>query len=458
MHTANTRNTLTRLGSFIVLIGLTFTFVFSQNTVHTYAGIGFPGFTNGDTSIAAFDTPHGIVLDATGNLYIADGGNHVIRKITTGGTVSTLAGTGQPGYVDGPSGFARFNDPYNICIDPAGNVFVSDFLNQRIRKISTSGIVSTVAGTGVAGYLDGPDSIAQFNYPRGICIDASGNLYVSDSWNHRIRKITPGGMVSTWAGGGTSIGVQSVGGYVDAADTSARFYTPTEISIDSNNNIFVADAFNHRIRKIDGNQVVSTVAGSGISGQSGGGFQNGPGNQALFDTPTAVHVSYDGIIFVGDGSSHRVRIIDSTNNVSTFAGSGSPGFSNGIDSLATFNFPRATAMDPARNRLYVVDVNNNAIRYIQGPFTAIPEISSGWITAFPNPFSDRISIHTELITGAFSLAVYDLLGQEIIARKGLGGGLFNLDMTTLAPGSYYLVIHWDGHNTVVRHLVKETKN
>lgn len=455
MHILSTRKLLAQSGLLVAIIWISASLVISQNTVHTYAGIGFPGFTNGDTSIAAFDNPHGIVLNAAGDLFIADGGNHVIRKIATDGTVSTLAGTGQSGYVDGPAGFARFNDPYNICIDPAGNVYVSDFLNQRIRKISTAGIVSTVAGTGVAGYLDGPDSIAQFNYPRGICIDAAGNLYVSDSWNHRIRKITPGGMVSTWAGGGTSIGVQSLGDYVDAADTSARFYTPTEISIDANNNIFVADAFNHRIRKIDANQVVTTVAGSGMTGQMAGGFQNGPGNQALFDTPAAVHVTGDGTLFVGSGPSNRVRMIDTTNYVSTFAGSGSSGFGNGVDSLATFNFPRATAFDQARNRLYVVDVYNNAIRYVQGPFTSIPDIESNVVHIFPNPFSNQLTIHSELISAPFDLVIYDLLGKEILVHKDSEGGEVRLDMTKLTPGSYFLKIVAEDGSVVIKRLIKQ---
>ncbi len=278
---------------FILFFGISLN---SQNFVTTYAGTGSPGFVNGDTSIASFNKPFGICIDPDGNLYLADAYNHCIRKIGIDGQVSTYAGTGTAGYLDGPADEAKFNQPINICLDDDGNMYVSDFINQRIRKISSDMEVTTIAGSGQAGYLNGPANEAKFNYPRGICLDDTGNIYIGDSWNHRIRKISTEGIVSTWAGGGTSIGVQSVGDYVDASDTAARFYTPCELSIDQYNNIFVADAYNHRIRKIDPTRMVTTVAGTGESGPDGGGFQNGIASEAMFKVPTACHVSLTGSI------------------------------------------------------------------------------------------------------------------------------------------------------------------
>ena len=280
----------------------------AQNYVTTYAGTGSFGFVNGDTSIASFNSPFGICIDPEGNLYLADAQNHCIRKISTEGEVSVYAGTGTAGYLDGPADEAKFNQPLNICFDPEGNMYVSDFINQRIRKISYDMEVTTIAGSGYAGWLNGPADTARFNYPRGICLDDLGNIYVGDSWNHRIRKITPDGTVSDFAGGGTVIGVQSVGDYVDGNDTAARFYTPCELSIDQYNNIFVADAYNHRIRKIDPDALVTTVAGSGGFGPNGGGFNNGPWEEAQFNTPTACHVIPDGTIFVTDAFSQRVHV------------------------------------------------------------------------------------------------------------------------------------------------------
>lgn len=455
MKIPSTINLLRQFAFLFLLVGITSLYAHAQVTVHSYAGIGFPGFTNGDTSIAAFDNPHGIVVDPAGNVFIADGDNDVIRKIGIDGIVSTVAGSGQTGYVDGPAGFARFNEPYNICMDTAGNIYVSDFLNQRIRKISTTGIVSTVAGTGSPGYLDGPDSIAQFNYPRGIAVDDAGNLYVSDSWNHRIRKIDTNGNVSTWAGGGNTIGVQSVGDYIDGPDTTARFYTPTEISIDTAGNIYVADAFNHRIRKVSANRVVSTVAGSGPIGQGMGAFQNGPGNQARFDVPAAVHWTMDGTLYVGSGPSNKVRKIDVNNVVSTVAGSGVQGFSNGIDTLATFNFPRATAIDYNTNRLYVVDVNNNAIRYIQvGPLVGRSEPINTLVDIYPNPFSDLVTVNAMDLSGQMDVSVSNSLGQEVFVTQVLSGPRFDLDLGNLVPGMYYLTIRFEDDSHLTQKIVK----
>ena len=388
----------------------------SQNYVTTYAGTGSSGFVNGDTSVASFNRPFGICIDPSGNVYLADAYNHCIRKIGTDGQVSVYAGTGTSGYLDGPAAEAKFNQPINICFDEEGNMYVSDFINQRIRKISADMQVSTIAGTGDDGHQNGPAAEAQFNYPRGICIDDTGNIYIGDSWNHRIRKISVDGMVSDWAGGGTVIGVQSVGGYVDASDTAARFYTPCELSIDQYNNIYVADAYNHRIRKIDTERMVTTVAGSGESGPDGGGFQNGYADTAQFKVPTACHVTLDGSIYVGDGSNQRVRKIGTDHMVSTFAGSGETGFENGPDSLATFDFPRGSVYDYNLNRLYVVDYNNHAVRIIHiASGTGIIDMeNSPRGNIYPNPFKQDTNIEYELIQPVkVSISIYDQLGKQV---------------------------------------------
>ena len=429
----------------------------AQNTVGTLAGDGIAGFTNGDTSIARFNSPNGIGIDTSGNLYLCDGDNHVIRKIATDGTVSTFAGTGQSGYIDGPASFARFNTPYNLVVAPNGDIYVSDFLNQRIRKITQGGVVSTVAGTGVAGLMDGPDSVAQFNFPRGITMDDAGNLYIGDSWNHRIRKIDPSGNVSTFAGGGTSIGVQSPGDYVDGPDTTARFWTPTEVCIDSAGNLYVADAFNHRIRRVDPSQNVTTVAGSGVSGSGGGGFQNGPGNQALFATPTAVYASRDGNLYVGDGSNQRIRQIDASGVVSTYAGSGATGMSDGVDSLATFDYPRGIVINYSINRMYVVDLFNHAIRYVQfGPFVNREGPQAIELLVAPNPFKDKVSISLPGQFGNGDLLITDLNGK-LVARQSVSlEDKVDADLSDLNPGVYFIRLQIEGQTEITRKVVKIT--
>lgn len=440
---------------FFVLLCFLFAEVNSQNYVTTYAGTGNPGFVNGDTSVAAFNQPFGICIDTDGNLYLGDAANHRIRKISTTGEVSTYAGTGTPGYLDGPADEARFNQPFNLCFDGEGNMYVSDFLNQRIRKISADMEVTTVAGSGVAGWLNGPAEEARFNYPRGICLDDTGNIYVGDSWNHRIRRISTDGQVTDWAGGGTTIGVQSVGDYVDASDSAARFYTPCELSIDQYNNIYVADAYNHRIRKIDPSRMVSTVAGSGGFGPSGGGFQNGLANEAQFNTPTACHVIPDGTIFVGDGSNQRVREISIYGTVSTFAGSGVAGFDDGTDTLATFDFPRGTVLDVNLNRLYVVDYNNHSIRIIHlVPITGIGMDNKGfeW-TVSPNPTPGQIQVLFGTPVQQGSLEIYNSSGTRVSQVNTHGQQIVHADLSMLDRGVYFLKLLQDNRVVATQKIV-----
>lgn len=427
----------------------------SQNYVTTYAGTGSTGFVNGDTSVASFNKPFGICLDPEGNVYLADAYNNCIRKIGTDGLVSTYAGTGTAGYLDGPASEAKFNQPINICMDDAGNMYISDFLNQRIRKISQDMVVTTIAGTGVAGLLDGPAAQAKFNYPRGICLDDTGNIYIGDSWNHRVRKISLNGIVSTWAGGGTTIGVQSVGDYVDASDTAARFYTPCELSIDLSNNIFVADAYNHRIRKIDSERMVTTIAGSGASGPDAGGFQDGPAEQALFKVPTACHVSLTGSIYVGDGQNQRVRKISTDDQVSTLAGSGETGFENGPDSLATFNFPRGCVMDYDLHRLYVVDYNNHAVRIIH-----LSEITGktdhgfeSSIEIYPNPANQSVTIGSGSDYRIRLVQIYDLFGEKVKIISAFPFNQLKIDISDLKEGFYLVHLTLDNGQASLDKLI-----
>jgi len=418
--------------------------VSGQNQVTTYAGTGTPGFVNGDTSIAQFRQPFGICIDPDGNLYLADAQNHCIRKISIDGIVSTYAGTGQAGYLDGDTSIARFNQPINICLDEEGSMYVSDFINQRIRKISTDMIVTTIAGTGIAGHAEGPASEAKFNYPRGICLDDTGNIYIGDSWNHRIRKISTVGLVSTWAGGGSTIGVQSVGDYVDASDTAARFYTPCELSIDQYNNIFVADAYNHRIRKIDSERMVSTIAGSGGFGPNGGGYQNGPGSEAQFDTPTALQVIFDGTIFVGDGANNVFRKVGIDNIVSTVAGSGDPGFVDGPDSEAQFNFPRGNVIDYYLNRIYIVDYNNHAIRILHlAQITNTPNGSYNdkEIEVYPNPSTGNFNIKFSENQNKIELKLCNGQGKNILKKQYFNTNSIQLNLNMQDTGLYYLAIY-----------------
>ena len=185
--------------------------------------------------------PFNVAVDSDGNLYVADTGNDRIRKITPEGIVSTFAG-GKKGFIDGPGTKAQFNHPFGVAVDLSGNVYVADTANRRIRKITPEGIVSTFAG-GTRGSDDGIGTEAQFDHPYGVAVDSDGILYVADSLNHRIRKITSEGEVSTFAG--------SSQGYKDGTGEEAQFFGPTGVAVDSSGDLYVADAGNHRIRKIE---------------------------------------------------------------------------------------------------------------------------------------------------------------------------------------------------------------
>jgi sugar lactone lactonase YvrE len=220
--------------------------------VSTFAGTGVAGSANG-TDTATFNSPLGVALDKTGNVYVADYGNNLIRKISPAGVVSTFAGTSIAGADNGPGTAATFNLPESLAIDAAGNVYVADNGNDLIRKISPAGVVSTLAGSGMAGSGNGTGTAASFNSPFGIAVDAGGNVYVADSGNNLIRKITASGAVSTLAGSG-------VKGASDATGSAASFNIPAGIAVDAAGNVYVADESNNLIRKITTAGVVSTIA------------------------------------------------------------------------------------------------------------------------------------------------------------------------------------------------------
>ena len=214
-------------------------------TVTTFAG-GVNGSTDGTGADARFNSPYGVAVDGDGNVYVADTSNHTIRKITAAGVVTTLAGTaGSFGSADGTGADARFFYPYGVAVDGDGNVYVADRANHTIRKITPAGVVTTLAGAaGSSGSADGTGAVARFNYPDGVAVDGGGNVYVADTSNHTIRKITPAGVVTTLVGAATE------NGFSDGRGPLARLYAPYGVAVDGGGNVYVADYANHAIRKV----------------------------------------------------------------------------------------------------------------------------------------------------------------------------------------------------------------
>jgi uncharacterized repeat protein (TIGR01451 family) len=326
--------------------------------VTTFAGAagGF-GNVNGTGSAARFNSPYGVAATSTGTIYVADARNMAIRKITPGRAVTTFAGSattdgGGIGSSDGSGRTARFNYPNGVTVSGT-TVYVADTYNHTIRKVTSTGVVTTFAGTaGVSGSADG--SSAQFYRPFGVAADKAGNVYVADSSNSTIRKITSVGVVTTLAG------TPGVTGSADGAGSAAQFFYPFAVAVDGTGNAYVADTNNNTVRKITPAGVVTTLAG--LAGNHD--YADGTGSNAGFGNLFGIAADNAGNIYVADNTYSTIRKITPAGVVTTLAGT--PGISGSVDgtgSAARFNSPRGIAVDSAKN-LYVSDQNNQTIRKI----------------------------------------------------------------------------------------------
>jgi sugar lactone lactonase YvrE len=299
------------------------------------------------TIVNYMNQPSGVAVDSTGNIYVVNSGDQKIYIITSGGSVSTFAGS-TTGSTDGNGTAAKFNYPRGVAVDGLGNVYVADTGNHMIRKITPAGLVTTVAGS-TSGFADGTGTAARFSGPQGLAVDSTGNIYVADTNNFKIRKITPDGVVSTLAG--------STYGFADGIGINASFKHIFGVSVDSTGNVYVADTYNNMIRKITPDGVVSTLAGSTP------GSTDATGTNAKFNSPNGLAVDSIGNVYVADSGNNKIRKITPDGVVSTLAGSGLRGSEDGIVTAASFNSPNGVALD-SKGNIYVADINNKKIRKI----------------------------------------------------------------------------------------------
>jgi DNA-binding CsgD family transcriptional regulator/sugar lactone lactonase YvrE len=375
---AGPRRLITAVSIVAALVSLGVVLVFavwrpgSSTSIRSVAGTGIRAASNDTRTAMAADLtlPLGMAADAMGDAYFVDGNR--IRKLTASGAISTVAGAVDPGYSGdgGPALAARLNAPQSLAIDSDGSLYIADLLNSRVRKVDPQGVIRTVVGTGQAGYSGdgGPADQAQLNMPVGVAVGFGRVVYVADSANHRVRRIGPDGAIATFAGTGEL-------GYAGDAGpaTSAPVGWPTGLAFDHKGNLYIADGFSDRIRKVDLSGTITTVAGTGVRGFSGDATRANMAQLNLAPGPPrsagqGLAVDLEGNLYIADTANHRVRKVSVSGLITTLAGTGQAGYSGdgGPAAAGQLNGPLGLAVDN-NGSLYIADTENNRIREVSDP-------------------------------------------------------------------------------------------
>jgi len=407
-------------------------------TISTLAGTGTTGYSGdgGQAISCQLNQPARVCTDAAGNIYIADAGNNCIRKVATNGIITTFAGNGTSGFSGdgGNATSAQLNYPYAVCSDVSGNIYIVDG-GTRIRKVNLSGIISTYAGNGTTGFSGdgGPATSAQFSGANGIAIDASNNIYVTDYGNNRIRKITPTGTISTIAGNGTS-GYNGDGGLA----TAAQIAWVAGIAVDNNSNIYITDNSNNVVRKINTSGIISTIAGNGTMGFSGDG---GPATSAQLSGPYALAIDAANNLYISDNTNNRIRVVGTNSIISTIAGNGTTSFGGdgGPALSASLNGPNGITLDNSAN-VYFVDYNNNRVRKLIPSSTGVNEnILNNYFSIFPNPTNGSFKLQIDNEVKNVEMILVNSIGQKVYEHKIIQG-INNIITFGLAPGLYNCIL------------------
>ena len=334
----------------------------AQDSVRTLAGLPeTPGSLDGTNTTARFNDPAGLAIAADGTIFVADNQNHALRRIGTNGVVTTLAGLlGTLGSADGHGPTARFDSLTGLALGLDGALYVSDTGNHTIRRVTTNGVVTTLAGSaGAPDYVDGTNTAARFNQPLGLAIAPDGTVFVADSGNHLIRVIATNGTVSVLAGNPETFGS------ADGTGTNAFFNSPVGLALAPDGSLFVSDANNFTLRRVTAAGVVTTI--SGAAGQDGS--TDGPATAARFGKPAELALAPNGTLYIADAAHHTIRRLTPDGRVSTIAGLvGADGAVDGANGLARFFNPYGLAI-AARGHLVVADTYNQTVRELLAPFT-----------------------------------------------------------------------------------------
>ena len=388
-------------------------FAQTSGTIQTVAGSGAATFSGdgGPALQSALNVPVDVAVDRAGNIYIADQFNHRIRRVTPNGTISTIAGNGSAGYSGdgGPAISAQLNTPTGVFVDEGGTMFIADVGNQRIRRVDVAGGISTVAGNGAKGF-DGDGIIpmtASLYNPVRVAVDKSGNIIIADQSNHRIRRIKPGGFITTIAGNGA--GSPASGGFSGDGGpaTAASLNNPTAIAVSDGGVVYFSDQFNHRIRRVALDGTITTVAGNGNAGFSGDG---GPAVGASLNYPGGLALDVAGNLYFNDDLNFRARRVAVDGTISTVAGNGVSSFSGdgGPATAAALNGNFGIAVDLLGN-LLIADSVNNRVRSVT---TAVPGFAPVITTA-------GVTNAASFVTGASPGALATIFGTHL--TRNLGG-------------------------------------
>ncbi|WP_400190935.1 IPT/TIG domain-containing protein [Hymenobacter sp. B81] len=435
-------------------------------TISTFAGTGGRSGFSGDggpATSARLNYLTGVAVDGNGNVFIADNNNYRVRKVNAAtGVITTVAGNGTFGFSGdgGPGASARISRPEGIAVDGSGNLYIADFGNNCIRKVSAAtGVITTVAGNGtfISGFSGdgGPATSAQLDAPEGVAVDASGNLYIVDSNNYRIRKVSAAtGIITTVAGNGTD-GYGGDGGPA----TSARFDNPVEVAVDGSGNLYIGDNRNHRIRKVSAaTGIITTVAGSGPAGPGPGGFSGdgGPATSARLNYPDGMAIDGSGNIFIADQGNHRIRRVNAAtgiittvagNGINVFGGDGGPATSGQLAN------PGGVALGIS-GKIFISDMYNHCVRLLTpaNVTPTLPALAAATVQLYPNPTRGAVTVLLPAGAGQVQAELCNALGQPVRRQAAAMGAPFTVETAGLAPGVYTLRLQ-AGTTTLAKRLV-----
>jgi trimeric autotransporter adhesin len=406
--------------------------------ITTIAGNGTTGFNgdDGPATNASFRGICGVAIDNMNNLYIADANNNRIRKVTQEGIITTIAGTGTASYGGdgGPATAAKLNYPTDIAIDRYGNIFIADGANNCVRKINILGVISTIAGDGHGGYNgDGMSAtLAELYFPFGVAVDNAGNIYIAEAANNRVRKINTSGIISTIAGNG----IQGYSGDNISA-TLAELNYPVGVQVNEEGHIIIADSGNDRIREIDTAGIIKTIAGTGMAGFNGDGI---PATDAQLKRPVYLAVDSSANIYITDQFNHRIRKVNASGIITTISGIGVAGFNgdNILAATAEINTPVGIAID-GNNNLCFSDNGNERVRLIRSTVFINPLLQPiEAISTYPNPNNGSFSIKiSSAYTEMLQATIINIIGEKVKEINGITNKPIEVQLNVPA-GAYFI--------------------